>query len=212
MINPNSNQAVTASMSESVECLRASGGPMLDCVTLAEGPLGIESLAHVMKVEPLLRNYVLQDKDADAFVLGCYSDPGIHICREATDKPVFGIQEISALLAISRGGRFGVISLSPAAVERHLRYLRSLGLESHCAGDRAANMSVAESRSGEGTLAILVEVAQRLVNEDGAHSIILGCTGMARHRASLQDAIGIPVIEPTQAATSMAIGALGLGW
>lgn len=212
IINPNSNTAVTAGMSEAVEPLRRAGGPNLSCITFADGPVGVETLAHVMQVEPLLRNHVLADTDADAFVLGCYSDPGIHICREATTKPVFGIQECSALLAISRGGRFGVISLSPASVERHLRYLRALGLESHCAADRPANLSVAESEAGADTLACLTAVGRQLVDEDGARSVILGCTGMARHRGALELAIGVPVIEPTQAATSMAIGALTLGW
>jgi allantoin racemase len=212
IINPNSNAAVTAGMSAAVECLRQAQGPELSCVTLDDGPLGVETLAHVMQVEPLLRDHVLADHGADAFVLGCYSDPGIHICREATTKPVFGIQECSALLAISRGGRFGVISLSPASVERHMRYLRSLGLDTHCAADRPANLSVAQSEASNDTFSVLVEVGKQLVDGDGARSVVLGCTGMAKHRDALQAALGVPVIEPTQAATSVAIGALGMGW
>jgi hypothetical protein len=35
---------------------------------------------------------------------------------------------------------------------------------------------------------------------------------MARYRAPLQDAIGVPVVEPTQAAVAMAIGRVRLGW
>jgi Asp/Glu/hydantoin racemase len=34
----------------------------------------------------------------------------------------------------------------------------------------------------------------------------MGCAGMARFRASLEDAVGIPVVEPTQAAVVMAVG------
>ena len=34
----------------------------------------------------------------------------------------------------------------------------------------------------------------------------MGCAGMARHRLALEDALGIPVIDPTQAAVTMAIG------
>ena len=212
IINPNSNAAVTAGMSEAVDCLRRTDGPRLDCVTIAEGPFGVETLQHVMQVEPLLRDAVVNDAEADAFVLGCYSDPGIHICREATKKPVFGIQESSALLAVSRGGAFGVISLSPASVERHMRYLRALGLASMCAGDRPANLSVAESEAGEGTFDVLRAVGRQLIEEDGARSVVLGCTGMAKHRGALEAALGVPVIEPTQAAASMAIGALALNW
>jgi allantoin racemase len=212
VINPNSNTAVTDGMSTALDCLRSNDSPALECVTLSDGPLGVETLADVMQVEPLLRDYIVNDNDADAFVLGCYSDPGIHVCREATAKPVFGIQESSALLAISRGGSFGVISLSPASVERHMRYLRALGIDQMCAADRPANLSVAESEAGEETFAVLAEVGQKLVEADGARSVILGCTGMAKHRRALEVTLGVPVIEPTQAATSMAIGALALSW
>ena len=212
IINPNSNTLVTDGMSVAIECLRTPDGPELDCVTIAEGPFGVESLADVSRVEPLLRDYVENDAAADAFVIGCYSDPGLHLCREGTSKPVFGIQQCAALLAISRGGRFGVISLSDVSVERHLRYLRTLGLEAHCAADRPANLSVAESEAGADTLARLTEVGQRLVRDDGAKSVILGCTGMAKHRASLEQALGVPVIEPTQAATSVAVAAVQMRW
>jgi Asp/Glu/hydantoin racemase len=40
----------------------------------------------------------------------------------------------------------------------------------------------------------------------------MGCAGMASFREPLQQAVGIPVVEPTQAATSMAIGRVRLGW
>jgi len=36
----------------------------------------------------------------------------------------------------------------------------------------------------------------------------MGCAGMARLRNQLEDALGIPVIDPTQAAATMALGAV----
>jgi allantoin racemase len=36
--------------------------------------------------------------------------------------------------------------------------------------------------------------------------VIRGCAGRARHRRPLEDALGVPVIDPTQAAVAMAIG------
>ena len=54
----------------------------------------------------------------------------------------------------------------------------------------------------------MIEVGRALKNEDGAQAIVMGCAGMARHRASLEQALGIPVIDPTQAAVTMALGAV----
>jgi allantoin racemase len=36
----------------------------------------------------------------------------------------------------------------------------------------------------------------------------MGCTGMVRHRRPLEAALGVPVIDPIQAAVAMAIGAV----
>jgi allantoin racemase len=212
VINPNSNVQVTQGMSDALDGLRLEGGPHIDCVTLCEGPFGVESLADVNLAERLLMEFISRDTEADAFVLGCYSDPGLFACRDLTHRPVFGIQECAALLAVSRGGKFGVLSLSNNSVERHLRHLAMLGLEGHCAGDRPVDLSVAESHGGSDTFEKLESVGRTLCEQDGARSIILGCTGMAAHRAPLEAALGCPVIEPTQAATSVALGAVCLTW
>src|SRR5438105_4070205 len=78
------------------------------CATLSEGPFGIESQKDVEQVTLPLRRLVEQDNRADAFVIACFSDPGLHVCREATRRPVFGINECGVLTALARGDRFGI--------------------------------------------------------------------------------------------------------
>ena len=56
------------------------------------------------------------------------------------------------------------------------------------------------------TLERMVAVGRELKDRDGAQAVIMGCAGMARHRLALEDALGIPVIDPTQAAVTMALG------
>ena len=141
LINPNSNQIVTDGMSDAVAPLRLAGGPKLDCVTLAEGPFGIETDAHVVEAANLVADFVRND-DADAFVVACYSDPGLHDARKISGRPVFGIAESAALTALTRGRNFGVISILDQSIPRHMRYLEEMGIVNKCAGDRALNMSV----------------------------------------------------------------------
>ncbi len=43
VINPNSTQAVTDGIDRALEPLRLPGGPEFECVTLREGPPGIQS-------------------------------------------------------------------------------------------------------------------------------------------------------------------------
>jgi allantoin racemase len=183
-------------------------GPEIVCETLAEGPYGIESQKDADSVTMPLRRKVEGDNASSAFIIACYSDPGLHVCREATSRPVLGIAECGVLTALTRADTFGVIAIAQRSIQRHLRYLRQMGLMDRLAGERPLDMSVAETASGEGTLAKMISVGRALKEEDGAGAIVMGCAGMARHRKALEDALGIAVIDPTQAAVTMALGAV----
>lgn len=210
VINPNSNEVVTEGLRQALLPLSFAQGPEIVCESLTEGPLGIETQAHVDGVALPLRRRIEAADDADAFVIACYSDPGLHVAREGTAKPVFGIAECGVLTALTRADRFGVIAIKSASIPRHIRYLRQMGLLERLAGERPLEMSVAESASGEGTLARMIEVGAQLKERDGAGVIVMGCAGMARHRRPLEDALGVPVIDPTQAAVAMAVGTVSV--
>ena len=78
VVNPNSNLNVTQGLDAAVVPLRLAGGPAIECATLAEGPPGIETQAHVESVvQPLARLVAARDVDCDAFVVACFSDPGL---------------------------------------------------------------------------------------------------------------------------------------
>lgn len=211
VINPNSNEAVTRGLETALAPLARLGGPEIVCKTLAEGPFGIESQADAESVTLPLKRFVESDNEASAFVIACYSDPGIHVCREATSRPVFGIAESGVLTALARAERFGVIAIRTRSIPRHMRYLRQMGLTDRLAGERALEMSVAETASGDGTLARMIAIGRELRDEDGAGAIVMGCAGMAAHRKPLEGELGIPVIDPTQAAVTMAFGTLAFG-
>jgi allantoin racemase len=208
VINPNSNDTVTRGLEAALAPLAFSEGPQIVCVTLAEGPFGVETQADAESVTMPLRRLVEADKTSAAFVIACYSDPGLYVCREASPRPVYGIAEAGVLTALARGQRFGVIAIKQRSIPRHIRYLRQMALMDRLAGERPLEMSVAETATGEGTLARMIVVGRALRDEDGADVIVMGCAGMARHRRPLEEALGIPVIDPTQAAVAMALGAI----
>jgi allantoin racemase len=213
VINPNSTEAVTRGIDEACAPLRMSGGPGIDVATLKEGPPGIETQQHVDGVVAPLINLV-RKKDADyaAFVIACYSDPGLHSVREATKKPVLGISECGILTAMTLGQKFGVIAILQKSIPRHLRYMGALGVMDRLAGELPVNLPVVELSDEGKTFGRMVEVGKALRTTHGADVIVMGCAGMARYRKPLQDAVGIPVVEPTQAAVAMAIGRVQLRW
>lgn len=213
IINPNSTQAVTDGIDAALAPLRMSGGPEIRCITLKEGPPGIQTQQHIDGlIMPLCAQVQALESDAAGFVIACFSDPGLYSVRETTRKPVLGIAECGVLTALTLGHRFGVISILPASIPRHLRYFAAMGVSDRLAADLAINRGVLELADKPKTLKSMIEVGTTLRDTHGADVLVMGCAGMASFREPLQQAVGIPVVEPTQAATSMAIGRVRLGW
>ena len=207
VINPNSNEWVTDGIRDALTEFNLPKRTEIECVTLKEGPFGIESQLDSDSVIIPLVNLVQSRADAGAFVIACYSDPGLHACRSITQKPVFGIQESGVLSALARADRFGVIAISDASIQRHWRVMARMQVLDRLAGELPLNMSVDESARGTKTLEKLVNVGG-LLKKQGAEVLVLGCAGMATHRKKLEEALGIPVIDPTQAAVTLAMGVL----
>jgi Asp/Glu/hydantoin racemase len=213
VINPNSTEAVTRGIDQAVEPLRIPGGPAIDCVTLKEGPPGIETQQQVDGVvAPMLKLVREKEGQYAAFVIACYSDPGLYSLREATRKPVLGIAECGILTALTLGQKFGVIAILRQSIPRHLRYVGALGVRERLAAELPVGLRVVELSDETKTFGRMVEVGKALRERHGADVVIMGCAGMARYRKPLQDEIGIPVVEPTQAAVAMAIGRVRLDW
>jgi len=212
VINPNSTQAVTDAIDEALDPLRASDGPDIECVTLAEGPPGIESQRDVDGVvAPLLARAAALENAAAAFVIACFSDPGLHSLREQSARPVLGIAECGVLTALSIAPRFGVLAILPGSIPRHRRYFAAMGVTDRLAGEIAIDVGVVDLADEALTFARLADCGATLRDAHGADVVVMGCAGMARYRAALEDKLAIPVVEPTQAAVTMAIGRARLG-
>jgi Asp/Glu/hydantoin racemase len=211
VINPNSTQAVTDGIDAAVAPFRFADGPALDCVTLAEGPPGIETQRHVdAVVGPICELIAREDNRADAYVIACFSDPGLLSACETTRKPVFGIGAASYAAALLQGERFGVIAILPASVARQRRAVRALGLDDRYAASLPVGLGAA-ALEGDAVAGRMIEVGHALIDDHGADVLILGCAGMARHREAVEQALGVPVIDPTQAAAAQALAAVRIG-
>src|SRR5882762_505859 len=180
VINPNSTESMTRVIDEACEPLRMPGGPTIESATLKEGPPGIETQQQVDGLIPPLVSFVRKNEERyAAFVIACYSDPGLFSVREVTRKPVLGIAECGILTALTLGHKFGVIAILQQSIPRHLRYMGALGVTDRFAGERPVGLRVTELSDGEKTFARMVEVGTTLRDADGANVIVIGCAGMA---------------------------------
>lgn len=203
VINPNCSQPCSDGIAAAIAPFRRLDGPEIDVATLASGPRAIYSWRdwHAV-VEPLC--HFVERARADIFVVACASDPGIEAVRASTTAPVLGIFRCAVTAAVARAERFGVIALANASKARHLAALRALGLESRLAAEVAMNVSLETLLDPDAARGRLITAAKQLADA-GADTIILGCTGMSHHRAAIEADLGLPVIDPCQAAIGQAL-------
>jgi len=208
VINPNSLASVTAAIDRAVAPLRRLP-VQIACLTSHDGPPGIQTQTEAdAAIAPMLALAEREAAASAAFVVACFSDPGLHSLRERVAVPVLGIGESALLTALSIGQRVGVIAMSASAIARHLRYFNAMGVAGRICAERALDLRVADTADADATFARLHDVALRLRDEDHADVLVMGCAGLADLRLRLQEAVGLPVVEPTQAAVGMAIGRL----
>src|SRR5262249_51180617 len=73
----------------------------------------------------------------DAFVIGHFQEPGLLEIRGTVDIPVVALGEANLLVALSMGGRLGLVTIDPIFIDRHERQVRAHGLEQRGTGVRA---------------------------------------------------------------------------
>jgi len=206
VINPNSNDLVTEKLQASLGSYNPYPDTEVDCISIQEGPFGIETDADISLVEPLVVNKINDEfSNYDAFVIACYSDPGLSESRRIFQKPIYGIHEAAVKLCSQLTLKFGVIALGEDSINRHADYIKRLHLEQFYVGEEALNISVNQAVSATNTLDKIIVSGHKLIKEKGAEIIILGCAGMAKHRLSAEKELGVRVIDPVQVSVEKAI-------
>lgn len=211
VINPNSSQDVTNGVDEALKPLRRVRSLNIKCLTLMEGPPGIQTQFDADSAGMLVAKHIQEiDREvgdaASAYVIACFSDPGLFLAREVTQKPVFGISESSILTAMTMGRKLGIIAILQQSISRHERMFAAAGVASRIAAEIPLGLGVGDLSDAVRTQNKLLEVGLALRDTYHADVLVLGCAGMARYRKWLEEETRLPVVDPAQAAVSMAIG------
>ena len=206
VINPNSTEAITDQIRAGSADLVLPPGVVVTTVTATDGPAAIESDDDVISCVPALRRTALA-MPADAYVIACFSDPGIDDLRKATGVPVFGIAESAVLTALGRGRRVGIISSVGPSVPRHERYFKNIGLDARIVADIPVGRGVLDL-GGDEAAADVLAVGKQLVDEIGCDVVVLGCAGLSHLRLWLQAELAVPVIDPCRAAVTLALSSM----
>ena len=172
----------------------------VEVVCPEHGPVTIDSsFDEAFAVPPTLELVkAAQDSDYDAILLACFCDAGVEAAREISSIPVIAMEEATFAVALTLGSKFGLLTEKRARIAMKERHVRRAGLLSRLASIRALELSTADlDAQPEETKRRGLDLAKRMIEEDGAEVLILGCAAMAGYGDDIQAQVGIPVLDPT---------------
>ncbi len=212
VINANATDSMTEIIGASARAV-AGPGVTIDAVSNPTGPASIEGHVDEAACLPGLLAEVQGGAaaGADAYVIACFSDPGLLAARELVTGPVVGIAEAAMHTAAYLGRGFSVIT----TLERSAPHTRELaeryGLGRHCHGVHATGLAVLELEHDPDAYATMLDASRAALAQDRSDVIVLGCAGMADLCRRLSTDLGVPVIDGVAAATVTARSLVELG-
>ena len=189
----------------------ASAETQLRVVSIDKGPASIECRYDEVIASPYVVKKVREVADkADAIIINCFGDVAVDAAREVTDVPIIGPGSSSMALAQLLGHNFSVVVPTSGGNLIVSRVVAKVGT-TKLASARAVtpDIPVLELQDEAKLSEKLTEASLKAIEEDGAHVIVLGCTGMAgladkvKHGLAEQG-YNIPVVDPLIVALKLA--------
>ena len=207
IINPNSDLDITEAIQKTAEKF-AQGAFEVVCQPTPGAPAFIETYEDAIKAGPGMIQLVRENEDEyDAFITACHSDPNLDVIKEITKKPVVGIGEASMKMASMLGNRFSVVSDNTHSIPNKESLVRQYYLHDALASVRAPH----DEMSGLSDEEKYLQTARLAMEEDMAEVIVLGCAAMTGLDKSLQEKLGIPVLDGIVCALIIASGLVKYG-
>lgn len=213
LVNPNTSTAMTEGIAAAARAVAAPGTEVL-ARQPEFGPRSIEGHFDEAIAAAGVAAVVHGAPPHDAVVLACFGDPGLDAAREATRAPVLGIAEAAFHAASMLATGFSVVTTMTRTCVIAERLVQRYGFTAQCRGIHGTDIPVLDLEAcGPETVARIEAAARAALAQDRSGAIVLGCAGMAALCGTLQQRLGVPVIDGVAVAVKFAEGlaALGLG-
>jgi allantoin racemase len=187
----------------------------VDMFTAPSGVPYVESSFDLYMTQVAVARTVVEvaQRGYDAVVGTAFLDNGLDAARELVDIPVVGPARTTLYMAATLAHRFGVI-VAAGDLPRHVwACAKVLGVADRLVGTHALGCTVADFLHDEDhAVALTVAAGKRLVQDQGAEAIVLGCGATTGLAARMGRELGVPVLDPGLVAAKYAeiLVALGL--
>jgi allantoin racemase len=187
----------------------AASGTEVSVWDAPEGPASIESsVEEHLAIPGVLNGVVRAEKEGfDAFIVGCFGDPGVEPARELASIPIIGPCESSLAASIPLGHKASIITVLENVIYSQWRVARVARLEERLASVRAVEVPVLNlATERPHVIEAFVQEGKKAIEEDGADVLIPGCMSMAflGIAEDVQKELRIPVLNPATVALKTA--------
>ena len=213
VINPNTSAAMTTRIGVAARAVAATG-TVIEAVNPGFGAASIEDHHDDVWAAAGVTEQVRDGEadGADACLIACFGDPGLHAARELARGPVIGIAEAAFHAATLVATGFSVVTTlaRTCVIAEHL--VLQYGFERRCRGLHGTDLLVLELEvSASHAFDRILACTQDALARDRSGAIVLGCAGMADLCHALQQRLGVGVINGVGAAVKLAEGRVALG-
>lgn len=211
LVNPNTTVALTERLHQAAADV-ASPGTEIVPLTATRGVPYISNRAEAQIGGAIALEMIAEHGvGADAAIVAAFGDPGLFGARELFDFPVIGMSEAAMLTACMLGKRFGIVTFARALGPWYEECVEMHGLKPRLAAIRmldGAFKSISDVQ--EEREALLVALANRAVEEDGADVVIFAGAPLAGLARRVRDQVPVPVVDQMGAALKQAEAVVAL--
>lgn len=207
-----------ASMDEFIPLMRPD--TQLSHVEIDHGPASIESDYDEMLATPATVARIIEaERDGmDAVIINCMGDPGMQAGREAVRIPVIGPCEATMHMASMLGHTFSVVTVMKSLRRQFENQAKIYGVRDKLASVRGVEIPVLDLETDRNRLVqSLADEAQQAVEQDGAHVMLFGCTGMIGAAQAVEEELAdrgypdVPVLDSMVWAVKLAEAMTDMG-
>ena len=212
LVNGNTTAAMTETL---VATARRAAAPGTE-IAGASGTIGAAIVSHraeeAIAGHAILKAIADHDASFDGVLIGVSTDPALGAARALLPVPVVGMTEAALFTACMLGGRFGLVTFSLASAPGYREAVERYGLASRMAGLRTIDIPLAEAYAKREKLEdAIVEVAEVLIDSDGAEVLILAGAAAAGLPAMLQPHVPVPLLDGIVCGVRMTEAMIRLG-
>ena len=209
IINPNSSRRTTVMMSRMARaCLAdmARDDIVIEGMTAPDGPAMLTQEAELEQSALLASHPAVlhRARKADGIIVGAFGDPGADHLSTQVSAPVIGIGYAAMQQAAASGQPFGIATTTPGLEQSITKQVHRYGWSQQFTGVRlTATAPLLLAQSPDSQNQELEVCIRACIEQDGAHTVIIGGGPLAQSALSLQNKLSVPIINPITAACQL---------